>query len=118
MRDEVLALGSKAVSTAVVAATAFGLTWWAITAAFVGAAAAHHFEPEQTPAKLPRLVFSIFAVGFFAALAAVAVPHLPWLRWSADIPLGVRAGLIGVLLPVIYRYGKRYADARIGKPGA
>lgn len=117
MRDEVMALATKAISTAAVAATTFGLTWWAITAAFVGAAASHHFEPEQSPSRLPRLVFSIFAVGFCAALAAVAAPHFPPMKWTADIPLGVRAGLIGVLLPVSYRLGKRWAETRTGKPG-
>jgi hypothetical protein len=117
MRDELLALGIKIAATAVASATMFGLTWWAIAAAVIGAAASHHFEPEQVPSKLPRLIFGIFAVGFFAALAAVAAPHLPLLKWSVDIPLGVRAGLIGVLLPALYRLGKRWADVRTAGPG-
>lgn len=112
MRDEMLALGAKVIATAVTAATMFGLTWWAIAAAVVGAAASYHFEPEQVPSKLPRLFFSIFAVGFFAALAAVAAPHVPGLHWTGDILLGVRAGLLGLTVRLLYGYGKRWLDTR------
>lgn len=118
MRDEVLGLGIKAVATAISAVAMFELTWGAIAAAIVGAAASYHFEAEQKPAKLPRLFFDIFATGFAAAFAAVAAPHVPLLAWSADIPLGIRAGLLGLLVRPMYHFGKRWAENRTAaRPG-
>jgi hypothetical protein len=109
MRDETVAVGAKAVATAATAAGAFGLTWWAVAAALVGAAAAYHFEPEQVPAKVPRLIFGIFATGFAAAFAAVAAPHIPFMGWTDAIPIGVRAGLLGLTIRFLIDQGKRLA---------
>lgn len=117
MRDELAALGIKAVATAVAAATAFGLTWWAITASFVGAVASLQFEPEETPSKLPKLIFMIFATGIAAALVAVALPSVPMFAWTGNILLEVRAGLLGLTVRFLYGFGKRWAEDRRKAPG-
>lgn len=75
MNTETAGIAAKAIATAGAAVAVFGLTWWALVAALIGAAASYHFEPEQVPSKASRLVFGIVAMGFAAALAAVAFPH-------------------------------------------
>lgn len=109
MRDESIALGGKAVATAGAAVIAAGLTWWAIAAAIVGAVASLHFEPEHVPAKLSRLIFGIFAIGFAAALVAAAAPAFPGFAWTGRIPVEVRAGLLGLSVRFLFEWGKRLA---------
>lgn len=111
MRDYSIALGSQAVATAGAAAVTFGLTWWAVAAAIVGAVAALHFEPEYVPARVPRLIFGIFATGVAAALVAVAAPHFPGFGWSGQIPIEVRAGLLGLSIRYLFEWGKRLTGA-------
>lgn len=107
MRDESIALGSKAIAAGGTAAVYFGLTWWAIMAAVIGAVAAMHFEPEHRPTRVPGLIFGIFATSVAAALVAVAAPHFPGCGWSSEIPIEIRAGLLGLSVRFLIDWGKR-----------
>jgi len=88
-------------TAATAAAAAFGLTWWAIAAAIAGGLASLHFEKPAAGSKVRSVLLQVFAMGFFAALLAVILPHLPGFGWTApqgllpDVSLAVRAGLLG-----------------------
>jgi hypothetical protein len=107
MNTETAGIAAKAIATAGAAVAVFGLTWWALVAALIGAAASYHFEPEQVPSKASRLVFGIVAMGFAAALAAVALPHFPGLGWTEKIQIEVRAGLLGLSIRFLLEFGKQ-----------
>lgn len=107
MRAEIASITAKAVATAGVAAAAYGLTWWAVAAALIGSAVSYHFEPEQRPKRALNLAFGIFAMGFAAAFTAVAIPHVPLFGWSVDVPIEVRAGLLGLFIRVLIEKGKQ-----------
>lgn len=111
MRAEVAGLAAKAVATAGAAIAVFGLTWWAVAAAVVGAVASYHFEPEQKPKGAITLVFGIIAMGFAAAMLAVALPSIPLCGWTGDIPVEVRAGLLGLSVRWIIEQAKRVGGA-------
>jgi len=100
-------LASKGVATAAASVAVFGLTWWAVSAALVGAFASYHFEPEKRPQGLGKMIFGIFAMAFFAALLAVAIPKVPLFSWSSEILVEVRAGLLGLTIRFIYEQGRR-----------
>ena len=107
MRVEAAGLAAKGVATAGAAIAVFGLTWWAVAAAVIGAVASYHFEPEQKPKGAVKLVFGIVAMGFAAAMLAVALPSVPFCGWTAEIPVEVRAGLLGLSVRWIIEQGKR-----------
>lgn len=98
---------AKAVTTAGVAASLFGLTWWAVAFAVIGAAASYHFEPKKLPAKATRLALGILATAFAAAIVATALPHVPGCKWSGDIDVEIRAGILGLTVRVLYEQGRR-----------
>lgn len=115
MRVESAAEVAKAAATSgVAAAGAFGLTWWALAAALAGAVLSLHFERAQAPSTLWRLLFGIVALGFLAALLAAFTSHLPpILGFSlSEVPIAVRAGLLGLFASPIYRRLRREADDR------
>lgn len=104
-------LATKVIATGSAATiAAFGLTWWAVAAAITGAFASYHFEPEQRPKGLGKLLFGIFAMGFVAALLSSAVPKVPMFAWTGEIPVEVRAGLLGVSIRFLYEQGRRLAQ--------
>lgn len=105
MKAETTALAVKSVATG--AAAAFGLTWWALAAAVIGAAASYHFERDQSPATVWRLVFGILAIGFTAVLLASASPSIPGLGWTGAILIEVRAGLLGLFANALVKLAKR-----------
>ena len=96
MKQEAAALLAKAIATAGAAIAVFGLTWWAVAAALIGAVASYHFEPEHRPKGALKLAFGIFALGVAAALTAVALPQIPFMGWTEGIVIEVRAGLLGL----------------------
>lgn len=115
MKAETAAAVAKGVSTGGAAAMMFGLTWWAVASALIGAAVSLHFEPEPPTVKVPRLVFGVLSVGFAAAMVAAASPHIPMISWTADVPVEIRAGLLALLVRPGYAFGKRWAAKRVSK---
>lgn len=109
MNDSMSVIVTKGLATAAASVAVFGLTWWAIAAALIGAFASYHFEPERRPKGLSKLVFGIFAMGFAAAFTAVAIPHFPLFAWTAAISVEVRAGLLGLSIRFIFEQWKRLA---------
>ena len=108
MKLESIAAGaSKAVSTAGVSVAFFTLTPWTWAAALLGAAASYYFEPEHTPATARKLVFGIMAMGFAGALFGAALPHVPFMAWSANVDVTVRAGLCALSIRYLFTQGKR-----------
>lgn len=110
MKAEGISVAVKSLATG--AAAAFGLTWWAVVAALIGAAASYHFEPQQQPGTVRRLIVGILVLAFSAALLASAAPHVPGFGWTANVPLGVRAGLLGVFANPIIRWVRRLIESR------
>lgn len=110
MNAEASALLAKAVATAGAAIAVFGLSWWAIAAALIGAIASFHFEPEHAPKGALKLAFGIVAMGFAAAFVAVALPNIPLMGWSDGILIEVRAGLLGLTIRWLVEQGKRIAS--------
>lgn len=115
MKVETATIAAKSVATGGAAVMMFGLTWWAVAIALVGAALSLHFEPEQLTVKVTRLVFGVLAVGFVAAVLAAALPHFPLIAWTADVPVEIRAGLLAVVVRPGYALGKRWAARRVEK---
>lgn len=107
MKAEAAGFAAKGVATAGAAVAVFGLTWWAVAAAVLGAIASYHFEPEQKPKGALKLAFGIVAMGFAAAMLAVALPHVPMLGWSGAILVEVRAGLLGLTVRWLLEQAKR-----------
>jgi hypothetical protein len=107
MSMSVLATVSKSVAAGGAAVTLFDLSWWSVATALIGAAASYHFESEQKPTALPRLLFGISATAFCAALAAAAAPQIPGLAWAGGIDIAIRAGLLGVSVRALYEQGRR-----------
>lgn len=102
---------SKALATASMSVAVFGLNWWAIAAALIGAMASYHFEPEKQPKGLGKLVFGIFAMAFASAMLAVALPSIPLCSWTGDIAIEVRSGLLGISIRFIWEQGRRIGRA-------
>lgn len=103
MQHDVSVLAVKSAATAgTAAAAAFGLTWWAVAAALIGALVSLHFERPAAGSTVWRVLLQIGALGFLAALLAVALPHVPLFGWTApegmkpEVALVVRAGLLGI----------------------
>ncbi|MDI9240753.1 hypothetical protein QLQ15_17760 [Lysobacter sp. LF1] len=107
MKAETGGLVGQAMAAFGVAATAHGLTWWAIASALIGAAASFYFEPEQLPDKALKLLGGILAIAFCAVLLSIAVPHVPLFGWTENVPIAVRAGLLGVSVRFLIEQGKR-----------
>lgn len=107
MNDNLSIVVAKALATAGASVAVFGLSWWALAAALVGAFASYHFEPEQRPRGLGKMLFGIFAMAFAAAMLAVAAPAVPLFVWTGQIAVEVRAGLLGLTIRFIYEQGKR-----------
>lgn len=104
-------LTAKAFATATASVAVFGLTWWAVAAALVGAVASYHFEPEKRPKGLGKTIFGIFAMGFLAAIVASQIHKVPGFGWSGEILVEVRAGFLGVTIRFLYEQGKRLLRA-------
>lgn len=112
-KDEVGALAAKTVATGVLAA--FGLTLWAIVAAFIGAIVSLHFERPAAGSEVWRVALQIVAFAFLAALVAVLLPHF-WAKFG-EVELAVRAGLLGVFANPIYKLGRSFIASRAKKQG-
>lgn len=101
MREEIVTTVAKAaaggMASGATAMAVFGLSWWAWAAAMVGAAAQFHFELDRAPETLLKLVIGIAAVGFAAAMLASGIPHFPYMGWTSNILVEVRAGLLGLV---------------------
>lgn len=108
MKTETAALVAKAIASAGIAIASIGLTWWAIVTALIGSAASFYFEPEQRPKKAIGLVVGIFCLGFAAAFTAVAIPHVPFFGWTKEIPIEIRAGLLGLFVRVLIDKAKKH----------
>ncbi len=103
MTNDTAALAAKSAATGITGITvAFGLTWWAVAAAVVGAFASLHFEKEAAPSTMAKLLGKIASLAFLAALLAATSPHLAGFAWTENVPVAVRAGLLGVLANPIY----------------
>lgn len=117
MKSEMSLMVAKAVATAGTSIAVFGLSWWAIAAATIGAFASFHFEPEHRPNKLTGLIFGIFSTAFAAAFLAAAIPHFPMMGWTAGIVVEVRAGLLGLCIRFIFeqfrRVGRGYKQSGV-----
>lgn len=110
MKEDGLSVAVKSLATG--AAAAFGLTWWAVVAALIGAAASYHFEPEQQPGTVRRLIVGILVLAFSAALLASAMPHVPGFGWAGNVLIEVRAGLLGVFANPIIKWVRRQIESR------
>ena len=99
--------GLAAGSTATVSVGLLTLTPWTWAAALIGAAASYYFEPEQTPETLKRILFGILAMGFAGALMGAALPHAPFMAWTSNVDVTVRAGLCALMVRFLYSQGKR-----------
>jgi hypothetical protein len=110
MQQETGSLMMKSLATAGGASVAFGLTWWAVAAAILGAIASLHFEQPATGSTVKRVLLQILALSLLAALLGSALPFIPGFRWSAEVPVAVRAGLLGLFANPInnaIRFGMR-----------
>jgi hypothetical protein len=94
MSNESAAVAVKVAATGAVAA--FGLTWWAVAGAVLGAVASLHFEPPAAGSKVWRVVFQVFAMATLAALLGSALPIIPGFGALEAIPVAVRCGLLGI----------------------
>jgi len=104
------AVTSKVLATASTAGVSVGiltLTPWTWAAALIGAAASYYFEPEQTPETAKRILFGVLAMGFAGALMGAALPHAPFMAWTANVDVTVRAGLCALMVRFLYSQGKR-----------
>lgn len=113
--DEATAMAVKSAATGVASvAVAFGLTWWAVAAALVGAAASLHFEPEQQGKTVAWSVVRILVLGLVGAALAAVTTHLPVIFGFslAEVPIAVRAFLLGLFANPIYKRLRREADSR------
>lgn len=103
MQTETAALVAKSAGTAgAAAAAAFGLTWWAVAAALLGAVASLHFEKPATGSTVVSVILQIFSLAILAAFLGAAVPHIPGFGWTEpasmpkEVALVVRTGLLGI----------------------
>jgi len=100
-KDETAAAVAKTLSTGALAA--FGLTWWTVIAAVLGAFASLHFEEPATGSSVSRVLLQIFALALLSGLLAVALPLVPLFGWFDAVPVAVRAGLLGVFANPVYK---------------
>ncbi len=112
-KDEAAALVAKTAVAGVFAA--FGLTWWAIMAAFLGAIVSLHFEQPAPGSAVWRVALQVLAFTFLASLVAVLLPHF-WVKFG-EVELAVRAGLLGVFANSLYKLGKAFFNNRTKKQG-
>ena len=117
MKVETAVVVAKGVTAGAGTVMMFGMTWWALAAALIGATVSLHFEPEPPTVKVPRMVFGVLAVAVVAVFLAVAAPHYSWTAWSASIPVEIRAGLLAVVVRIGYPLGRRWAARRVDKGG-
>lgn len=111
MKTDLAKSGATAVTSV---AAAFGLTWWAVAAALIGAAASLQFESEKTPSTLWRLGLRILALGLLAAALASVSSHIPPVFGFTlnDVPIAARALLLGLFANPIYKRLRREAEDR------
>jgi hypothetical protein len=93
-KESAAALAAKSVATG--AAAAFGLTWWALAAAILGAVASLHREPPAAGSKVWTIAFQVGSLATLAALLGAALPFLPFCDALSEVPVALRCGLLGV----------------------
>lgn len=105
------------VASAGVAASLLDHNVLSISAAVIGAIVAYSFDDERPPKGAIGMMFGIFAAGFAAALVAAAVPAVPWLAWTGQIDIALRAGLFGLTIRFLIAQGKRLLAGWRHPPG-
>lgn len=119
MKLETAAAAAKVLATGGASAGLFGLTPWGWAAALIGASLSYYFEPEQTPDKAVKIAFGVLAMAFFAGMAAVLMPHVPWFGIgdaASKAPPEALAGVLGLSIRFIWEQGRRLGAAK--KPTA
>lgn len=112
MKAENAAVAVQSIATG--AAAAFGLTWWSLVAALIGAAAGLHFEKDEAPREFFRTVLVILVMAVLGAAvggtASFVLPHL----WGgfAEVPQPLWALLAGIFSRPIHARLKREASER------
>lgn len=97
MQHETAAVVAKSVATA--GAAAFGLTPLGVAAAIGGALVSLHWQPAAKGSGVLRVLGQIAAMAFLAAMLAV----LTYAWWpNPEVPLEVRAGLLGIFANPCY----------------
>lgn len=100
---------TKGVATAGTCVGLLGVNEWGWAAAVVGSFFAVYLEGARRPSEIVQSIIEILAWAFAAALVAVAVAHVHWFgidKFAAAVPLGVRAGILGLSIRWIVLTGK------------
>lgn len=106
---------AKSVATVGLSAGILGLGGWAWGCAIIGAFFAVYLEKEKEPEKIITTIVGIMAGAFGAALLAVALPFVPWFGIGSvakEIPLDVRAGILGLTLRWMVSKGKSVLESK------
>lgn len=106
---------TKGVATAGACVGMLGVNEWAWVAAIIGSFFSLYLEQARKPSEIVGTIIEILAWAFAAALLAHAIEHVHWLdisKTTQQIPIGVRAGLLGLSIRWLVLTGKAIAKAK------
>lgn len=106
---------TKGVATAGACVGMIGVNEWAWVAAIIGSFFSLYLEQARKPSQIVGTIVEILAWAFAAALLARAIEHVHWFeinKMTQQIPIGIRAGLLGLSIRWLVLTGKGVIKAK------
>lgn len=106
---------TKGVATAGACVGMLGVNEWAWVAAIIGSFFSLYLEDARKPSQIVGTIIEILGWAFAAALLAHAIEHVRWMdinKTAEQIPIGIRAGLLGLSIRWIVLTGKGIIKAK------
>lgn len=106
---------TKGVATAGACVGMLGVNEWAWVAAIIGSFFSLYLEQARKPSQIVGTIVEILAWAFAAALLAHAIEHVHWFeinKMTQQVPIGIRAGLLGLSIRWLVLTGKGVIKAK------